>query len=286
MEVTKTMTLRESNHFLTNLIKEDKPFTVLRLGSIESTIALSVVLKKNINMHDIFVLGRNAGIYCRGPQDIIKYGNLYNLAIKNADGLSCFEDLCASQQNIYIKKHKIPALNFKVIEPFYSILENIVPWSYYLKDKRILIINPFVDSFKEQQHNNFKIFKNKNIFHPDQKFIFYKAYNTAAGNHLHSSWLQTFNIMCNDIEKIDFDIALLGCGGYGLPLCNFIKTYLNKSAIYIGGGLQLLFGVMGKRWENTDLWKKIIKENNCKFIRPNNHEKIQNSNTIEGGCYW
>ena len=36
MEVTETMTLRESNHFLTNLIKEDKPFTVLRLGGIEA----------------------------------------------------------------------------------------------------------------------------------------------------------------------------------------------------------------------------------------------------------
>ena len=35
MEVTKTMTLRESNHFLTNLIKKDKPFTVLRLGRVE-----------------------------------------------------------------------------------------------------------------------------------------------------------------------------------------------------------------------------------------------------------
>ena len=53
--------------------------------------------------------------------------------------------------------------------------------------------------------------------------------------------------MCEDIKYINFDIALLGCGGYGLPLCHFIKTKLNKSAIYIGGGLQLLFGVFGGR---------------------------------------
>ena len=76
------MTLRESNHFLTNLIKEDKPFTVLRLGGIEAFIALNVMFKNKIEMKYIFILGRNAGIYCRGPQDIIKYGNLYNLAIK------------------------------------------------------------------------------------------------------------------------------------------------------------------------------------------------------------
>ena len=57
----------------------------------------------------------------------------------------------------------------------------------------------------------------------------------------------TFEMMCDDISKIDFDVALLGCGGYGLPLCNYIRHTLGKSAIYVGGGLQLLFGVMGSR---------------------------------------
>jgi hypothetical protein len=92
--------------------------------------------------------------------------------------------------------------------------------------------------------------------------------------------------MCKDIEKIDFDIALLGCGGYGLPLCNFIKSKLNKSAIYIGGGLQLLFGVMGERWMKTDNWKNIIQENNTKFIRPSGDELLETRNTIENSCYW
>ena len=40
---------------------------------------------------------------------------------------------------------------------------------------------------------------------------------------------------------------------------------MNKSAIYVGGGLQLLFGVMGKRWDDIQMWMDIIKENNSKF---------------------
>ena len=78
--------------------------------------------------------------------------------------------------------------------------------------------------------------------------------------------------MKEDISKLDFDIALLGCGGYGLPLCNFIHKEMEKSTIYIGGGLQLLFGVMGKRWEKLDFWTKLIQENDCKFIRPQGYE--------------
>ena len=64
---------------------------------------------------------------------------------------------------------------------------------------------------------------------------------------------------------------------------------LNKSAIYIGGGLQLLFGIMGHRWENRDDWKQIMKDNNepnNQFIRPSGDEIISNKNAIENGCYW
>ena len=43
---------------------------------------------------------------------------------------------------------------------------------------------------------------------------------------------------------------------------------------------------MGKRWEDLDLWKKIIKENNTKFIRPSDNEKINQYQSIENGCYW
>jgi hypothetical protein len=92
--------------------------------------------------------------------------------------------------------------------------------------------------------------------------------------------------MWNDICKIDFDIALLSCGGYGIPLTHFIKKQLNKSSIYVGGGLQILFGVMGQRWEKCPIINKIIRENGCKFIRPSENEQIRNLSLIENGCYW
>ena len=61
---------------------------------------------------------------------------------------------------------------------------------------------------------------------------------------------------------------------------------MKKSAIYVGGGLQLLFGVMGKRWENNEMWKKIIKENNTIFIKPSGDEIICNKKLVENACYW
>ena len=43
---------------------------------------------------------------------------------------------------------------------------------------------------------------------------------------------------------------------------------------------------MGKRWENNDMWKKIISENNTKFIRPSGNEICKNKERVENGCYW
>ena len=94
-----------------------------------------------------------------------------------------------------------------------------------------MIINPFVGSFEKQINNNFKLFNksNKHIFLEGQEFVFYKSYNSLAGNRPHKNWLETYLVMCRDIKDLDFDIALLSCGGYGLPLCDFIKTKLGKS---------------------------------------------------------
>ena len=54
--------------------------------------------------------------------------------------------------------------------------------------------------------------------------------------------------MVKEIEKKDFDIALIGAGAYGMPLAYKIKK-MGKKAIHIGGSLQCLFGIKGSRWE-------------------------------------
>ena len=119
------------------------------------------------------------------------------------------------------------------------------------------------------------IIYNLSPFYP----LFYKSYNTSAGNHIHSNWEETLNIMKEDIKNIDFDIALISCGGYGLLLGDFIKE-LGKGAIYVGGGLQLQFGVMGKRWEHNEMFLQ-----SQKWIRPSKDELPPHPERIEGGCY-
>lgn len=287
------LNIKKSNDYIRKLILNNENFSIIRLGiGSETYITFEYIHTNNINiryLHPKLLTLYNAGIYTRNKdlKLIELFCKFYNRAIRNSNCLACFNSNSVNNiQNWFSHEYSLKKINSRSLEPFYAILENEIPWTHSLKNKKVLIIHPFIESFKKQLNNNFQIFKHQTIFLPEQQFIFYKPYQTIAGNHIHQNWFETFNLMCNDIKKLDFDIALLGCGGYGLPLCNFIKTKLNKSAIYIGGGLQLLFGIMGKRWENIALWKKIIKENNTKFIKSSENEKCKNLNTIEGGCYW
>jgi len=290
--------LETSNQYIINLIEsnDNKPFIISRLGiGAETYITYEYIITNKINTNYLQTLSNNAGIYNINSKNILLYINLYIQAIQNSIALASFPTYIINEQSYFANTYHLKKIHSRSLEPFYACLENIKPWTHYLHGKKVLIINPFIESMKKQLTKKFQIFKdpNKKIFLDNQEFIFYKSYQTSAGNHIHNDWLETFTLMCNDIKKLDdefhFDIALLGCGGYGLPLCNFIKMQLNKSAIYIGGGLQLLFGIMGHRWENRDDWQKIMQDNdspNNQFIRPSGDEIINNKNAIENGCYW
>ena len=57
--------------------------------------------------------------------------------------------------------------------------------------------------------------------------------------------------MFNEIKNIDFDIALLSCGSYAMYFGKHIKEKLNKKSIYIGGILNVLFNIYGKRYDTA-----------------------------------
>ena len=291
---TPVYTIEESNKIITDLITHslDKPFIISRLSDNASTIALTIYNSNIPHPLQINKMQTHDGIYCNSESDIELYAKVHNNAILASTYLACFPSLCVYKQNEYLKiKGQDKGLHNRTLEPFYIIQSGSsdIPWTHALKGKTVLIINPFVESFKRQMDRGFTFFntteQSKQIFLPGQGLVYYRSYNTLAGNRLHKNWFETFSIMCKHIKALDFDIALLGCGGYGLPLCNFINK-MGKSAIYIGGGLQLLFGVSGNRWTSHDIIGNVSKLPGNLWTRPIDEEKVSCGNTVEGACYW
>ena len=98
--------------------------------------------------------------------------------------------------------------------------------------------------------------------------------------------------MEDEMDKTDYDICLIGCGAYGFPLAAHAKRK-GKKAVHLGGALQLLFGIKGKRWEAKDYATKWHLPQdaysslfNEYWVRPSINETPSTALKVEGGCYW
>jgi len=92
--------------------------------------------------------------------------------------------------------------------------------------------------------------------------------------------------MKREVEALDFDIALIASGPFGLPLGAMIKKS-GRQAIHIGGALQLFFGIIGKRWESPDMpHSKFFNEHWKRPYREEIPTDPKVLNFSDGGCYW
>lgn len=133
--------------------------------------------------------------------------------------------------------------------------------------KRVLVISPFSDSTKA----NFKNRRNfiKDFDYPEFELLCFDTPVTYAGipERLfpHHNWHQTLRALIVELETFEFDIALLSCGSYAMPLGCHIRDNLKRKAIYGGGVMQLFFGIMGRRYNDPYFLDQI----NCEaFITP------------------
>lgn len=96
----------------------------------------------------------------------------------------------------------------------------------------------------------------------------------------YKTWFEALEDMKSQISGIDFDIALIGAGAYGMFLGAHCKA-LGKQAVHMGGALQLLFGIKGKRWDPCGFY-------NEHWIRPATGETPKGVEKFEHGtfAYW
>lgn len=160
------------------------------------------------------------------------------------------------------------------------------PWSAALKGKKVLVIHPFKKTIERQYKRREEIFPGTDIL-PKFELITLKAVQTVAGekDNRFSTWFDALEWMYQEAMKIDFDVAIIGCGAYGFPLAAKLKQ-AGKQAIHLAGATQLLFGIKGKRWEENTAFAYVQKFFNDAWVYPSDEDKPKAANKVEGGCYW
>jgi len=273
------------NKLIYDAIISEKPFMAGRYGGCENDILASYYIHKKtalpISKLKFNYLCSNAGFFPGKMELVPQYVDVMETAAAQVDILGAWnwflEDYIIGT---FAPQSQITTLGN--LEPwFYE-----KPWSAALKGKKVLVVHPFQDSIELQYKKRELLFPGSEIL-PEFELKTFKAVQSIAGNQPEGfeTWFDALDYMTREIENIDFDIAIIGCGAYGFPMAARVKK-MNKQAIHLAGATQLLFGIKGSRWEQGNykpIFEKIFNEN---WIRPLETEKPKKAEAIEGACYW
>ena len=281
------MRQRQTHKWIAEKIESGEPFMVARFGNTELTVMTSVMKRRLFGNSEstqarfdkwFTRMGEGAGFFPVEPKLGDDFTDLMIESSKAVDLLAVW--YCEMDDYViteYMKECKLTYLNY--IEPW-RVKE---PWTAALKGKKVLVIHPFEDSIKEQYAKRKRLFDNPKVL-PDFELKTLKAVQTIAGerDERFATWFEALEYMYEEALKIDFDVAIIGCGAYGFPLAAKLKK-AGRQVIHMGGATQILFGIKGKRWlENPRTQLKF----NEAWEYPKKEETPQNCGVVEKGCYW
>ncbi len=276
----KQITMQKSSGLIFDALKTNQPFAAIRFGAVELSclnnfekirLGFATSFKESV----VVSMKKNAGFFPTSQDNLSYYSKYMFNHLPEADILG----ISGIHMEHYFYRNF--AYNAQPVQNW-ALDPLLGQWSHLLKGRKILVISPFADQIEEQYKKREHLFPNNPGILPQFELITIKAVQTIADqdDSRFGNWFEALDYMKVEILKHDFDVALIGAGAYGTPLCLYVKS-LNKQAIQTGGATQLLFGIIGKRWEQREYVKKHI---NKDWIRPK--DKPTGYHTVEKGCYW
>jgi len=252
------------------VVKNQTGYAAARIGISEQFLMYyPVLLKREQSKTKIRVFEKHlrfhgylqSGIFPAEPNFFLKYNDFFLNHIKILDCLGVIMDSFLGLE--IIKFHRIHnrIIYFKDMIPDRSTpISTENDYLQYLKDQKILIICPFAHFLKQRAKR--EIFEgvwskiDKKWFYPKSVDSVEFPYGFSKKAHsLYDSSIELFVSIEKKIKNKDFDIALIAAAGLTVPIAASIKK-MKKTALSLGGDLQVLFGVMGKRWRNKQRWQK------------------------------
>jgi hypothetical protein len=283
-----------SNNLIFDLLSSDKPCMISRIGSTEMLcINNHLGVENKINKTIIGYIKGNefpwwwepktieqmqkwSGFF---PGDVGKLQQFSKLMLQDIQSVDLLGSWLNGENNLKSELINAKRVVLEDLEPFFSSS----PWTRALAGKKVLVVHPFAEDIESQYKKRELLFDNNLLPAFDLKTI--KAVQSIAGAETHfKDWFEALDSMKNQIDNTDYDVCIIGCGAYGLPLAAHVKR-MGKKAVHLGGVTQLLFGIKGSRWEEYIVCPYMNLFNNH-WIRPGEDAKPINANQVEGGCYW
>jgi hypothetical protein len=269
---------QEASDLIKSRIIDDQPCMICRFGSNELDATARYLnlpksskfpIKKSID----YILGNSgafwwdesikkrmqivAGFFPVTEKSLEDFGRRMIKDIENIDILGSW--VKREREVVEFMKDAL-IVGLKDLEPYY----HIDPWSESLEGKKVLVIHPFEQSIQQQYRKRKFLFKDERVL-PEFELKTFKSIQSIGGNNCgFDTWFDALEWMCKKISEIEFEVAIIGAGAYGLPLASYVKS-LGKKSIHLGGATQLLFGIKGKRWDNRPFFQGLYNQH---WVRP------------------
>lgn len=216
----------------------------------------------------------------------------YKAATEDANVFAaCWYNVLAHHEYKYLRSTCPDAelIPLRSLEPYYTV--DTQRWTRALEGRRVCIVNSFAETMEKQLKKRKLIWGDSadTILPESTSWSFVRSYfppSIAKGAcewpEGITSWKDAVDYLEKKVVEQNPEIVLLGCGGLAMPLAGRLKKR-GIVCIVMGGALQLLFGIKGRRWENHPFISLLF---NHTWVHPADNEVPSRARQIEGGCYW
>lgn len=269
---------KEGNSYIKQLIEMDEPFMVARGGATEMRCIREYLTRGAFSNRICEEISTLSGVFPNDNTTLKRFCEHYIECISKADLITLW-GVGAETKVVHKHCQNAKFTQLHAIEPYYFTH----PWSGTLKGKNVLVVHPFADSILQQYEKRELIFPKTEVLPQFNSLKCIKAVQTVAGQKTdYESWFDALKYMEQQIDAVEFDVAIIGAGAYGLPLASYCKS-IGKQAIQMSGATQILFGIKGKRWDEHSIISQFY---NDSWIRPSKRETPMHKQKVEGGSYW
>jgi hypothetical protein len=279
----------ETTDYLREAFQAGRPFAAAKIGANELSFLLWQ-LKEPFYPGHLEDLHHVAGVFPKSKDFYVRYHERFVAGLKNLDFLGLWY---AERERLVYRQHGLKARvgAFQHMEGHRPVLirRHQPHWSEGLKGKRVLVISPFAEVMAARSdRENWEKYWAGRLPWPEWKEVVpavfpYGFEPETMGRYRDSLDLLDQFAKGHETPLRGCDAVLVGCGAYSIPLVDWAKRE-GKSAIHLGGSLQIFFGIKGRRWEEMGgVWRSLYNEH---WIRPPAETVPTTAQRVERGAYW
>lgn len=226
----------------------------------------------------------NAGIWPPTPGQMASFSCSYEAAFRATTHVALWQSL--PQEDCFLdwtapQAVKVP---LRALDPVLTAASGIRPWTEALEGMRVLVVSPFAEIASHQVLRRDLLFRSDFVVLPQIDVVPLLPPQTQALEWGRSSWTANLVRCMRDIDSLapHVDAALISAGSYGMPLASHAHSH-GLPVVYMGGALQLLFGIGGARWSGSEALASITGPG---WVRPERSLAPRGARLVERGAYW